>query len=356
MTAAQKPKTVDDTTSSPMTTMQLMELESDLLGKDGLDEVAAFLKELGLDAGLVEFLAGRGENPTYGERKLREALEDYIAFDLKYGTDTTRFFSETVLQTLSLQNPELFADPRQAEHTVRHRPSRTDSVESGLNNAASILRSYGINPDQALLTDLGCGTGKVLCMAMSHTGDFASPLSNPGSASFPFKRAVGVDLFKTVAEIAIENLKSEALKIGITSQEDHFENGEDRVTLDMEDGRSVSLVFSDAATYTEYNGVNVIFMYNPFDEEVMEQVERNLRRYGGKALVIYNKPKHEGIFTDNGWQEEYRESNIDPDKQLVILSHGFPGPSVQIVRQYEEKTGSLPLPPGKSSQESAPAM
>ncbi len=297
----------------------LSELHAELLNLDGLEAVSNFMLGLGLHPELVEFLSNRGDSSALGERKLREALIDYIDFDLRYGTNTTQFFSEALFIQLAKDNPTLFANPEQAGHAVRHRPCRTDSVVRGLNRAVDILEnSYGISASNALLTDLGCGTGKVLAAAMSGTGDFSEK-----GVSFPFKRAVGVDLFRTVVEEAIINLRADALKIGLSKGGDVFDTNPSRATLNMKDGRIISLIFGDAATYTDYNGVNVVFMYNPFDADIMEQVERNLRKYGGKALVVYNKPKHEDIFRRNGWHEEHREMNSDPDKQLVILSHGF---------------------------------
>ncbi|MBX2834941.1 MAG: hypothetical protein KTR28_08225, partial [Micavibrio sp.] len=100
--------------------------------------------------------------------------------------------------------------------------------------------------------------------------------------------------------------------------------------MDLKD--KVKFVFADASKYKEFNGINVVYMYNPFQEEVMNKVEQNLRRHAGKTLVVYNKPLYGHLFKDKGWSVLHEQNmqhnkagkpSFDPDLQTQIFSFGF---------------------------------
>lgn len=226
-----------------------------------------------------------------GLRKLRYFWYQVLKFDLQYGTQTSSFISESYYKKLAAEHPETLASPDHAAHGVKHRSASTDSIISGFNAAGKILREHGLEPANSTVFDMGCGQGKVLAIAMARGQNF---LQNR------FGKAVGVDYFQGVIDIARKNMKVPALGI---------------------DEKKVNFEFQSAADFNKFNGINVVWMYNPFDRKIVSEVEANLRTSGGSALVIYNKPQHAEVFSEWTKEEEHsRGTNKDPDDHTIIFS------------------------------------
>ncbi len=48
--------------------------------------------------------------------------------------------------------------------------------------------------------------------------------------------------------------------------------------------------------------------HNPFDAEVMNKVEKNLRKYPYGSIIICNKPIHREAFEPKGWRKKVNQS------------------------------------------------
>lgn len=238
----------------------------------------------------LDFLEREG-----GAEKLRELYYEVIKFDLLHGTKTSHFISAESLQETARTNPELFASTDAALHTVRHRSSQTSSVVDALNICVRSLQNKGLSK-KATLFDMGCGTGKILITAMNEK-------SSPNFSQH-FKKAVGVDYHTPFLDIARENLQSPKIKV--------------------DPNKKITLSFADAATYEDFNGVNVVVAYNPFDEEIMQRVEKNMRKVGGNVIFAYIKPEHENVFqTEKGWKTIQTVESNDPDRRIKVFERGF---------------------------------
>ncbi len=262
-----------------------IEYQRILTEADSVEEVSDLLTNtLGVKKDHIDFLVGLG-----GIEKLRELYYESIKFDLTYGTKTCAFISESIYKNTAKHHPELFVNPENAEHGVKHRASLTSSIVDGLTIAQRMLRNKGIDTEEASFFDFGTGTGKPVLIAQH--SDFG----------FGFKKAVGIDYYKEVIHKANEN----------------------KDLAGLGDDKKIQFAFDDATHFRDFNGINVAYMYNPFDAEIMKRVELNLRKYAGNTLIIYNKPMHSELFEEKNWKTVHKGTNNDPDKCITIYSRGF---------------------------------
>jgi 16S rRNA G966 N2-methylase RsmD len=138
---------------------------------------------------------------------------------------------------------------------------------SGGPTLARVFRTVGVPPGSVAL-DLGSGKGGA-----------ALTLSGLG-----FAEVIGVELSADLVHIARCN--AARLK-----------------------RRNVRFVQSDAAVFSDYDGVTHIYMYNPFPREVMTQVLSNLtaslRRTPRPLTLVYRNPHcHEAIATSGVFDAE----------------------------------------------------
>ncbi|MGB6856404.1 MAG: class I SAM-dependent methyltransferase [Terracidiphilus sp.] len=112
-----------------------------------------------------------------------------------------------------------------------------------------LLRHLPIDSSRFTYFDLGCGKGRTLLLA----------------SAVGFKRVIGVDISSQLLSIARSNLKRKGM-----------------------DGE---LICADVRTVEFPCDPLVVFMYNPFYEDVMRQVAENLgeslRRHPREAYVLY---------------------------------------------------------------------
>jgi SAM-dependent methyltransferase len=158
---------------------------------------------------------------------------------------------------------ELFFDVR---HGVRTRGKQWHGQREGAfahayfysGSPQSKLRELlgALDVRDRVLIDLGCGSGKVLLVA----------------SRFPFKALVGVELSSELAELAKANTA-----------------GNPRIEI----------VVGDATTYAFSDDPLVVYLYNPFDGEVLAAVLDNLRRSletsPRPTTIVYYHPVHRDV-------------------------------------------------------------
>lgn len=120
-----------------------------------------------------------------------------------------------------------------------------------------ILKQYKIT-SQDVFCDYGCGKGEVLRVA----------------ARFPFGKIIGVELSEYIYQIALENAR--ILR---------WDN--------------VELVNMDARDYKDIDRITYFFFYNPFPEEVFDDVLKNIRksyeRNPREIKLIYHNPTYKDL-------------------------------------------------------------
>ncbi len=194
-------------------------------------------------------------------------IRENILFDLRYGTNTSSW----------LQTNQFDQKPVNLKHGVRYRAAATSEIAEALNKAAQI-----IEPSQTSFYDLGCGKGKVLCVA---------------ALNHKFRRIAGVDYYQPF----LDQVERNAQICGLEGVELHFE---------------------DMSDFKGYEERSVIFLYNPADAYILDKVRQNVEALTKKAVVIYNKPVHEEVFKD--WTLVSKKKARDPDHCTSIFSFEAP--------------------------------
>ncbi len=122
------------------------------------------------------------------------------------------------------------------------------------------------------LLDIGCGKGRVMCVA----------------ASYGAKKITGLDFSKTLIDAASQNIE-------IVQKQ--FLN------------TKFSLVVNNAFHYKIPTSVDCVFLFNPFNETVMRGVIHNilksLQKKPRQLTVIYICPEEKQLFTEVGFEETY---------------------------------------------------
>lgn len=173
--------------------------------------------------------------------------KDDKLFDARYGTDTAGLIPVWSLMIAS----------KNAKYGVQYQAT----AEDDLKNAVQLL---GIDASRYTFVDLGCGKGRALLIA----------------ARLGFSKVIGVEFAPALAAIARSNLAK----------------------LAIVDSRVID---GDAAQFSAPDGNTVIYMYNPFGQEIMDIVIENLRRHSvGDLYVIYNEPKCADSLNSSGFLQE----------------------------------------------------
>lgn len=161
-------------------------------------------------------------------------------FDLKYKTDTT---SKIFLEKLNISSEN---------------KSRGNPYQPTMARPFNRLMGKILLPADSVMVDFGCGKGRVLLLAVL------------GGV----RRAVGVEFSAELCEIARKNVKIVEKQVGRKLQ--------------------IEIVEADVAHYNINDEQNIFFLFNPFDECILNKVIGNilksLRRRERKILLIYYNP------------------------------------------------------------------
>ncbi len=120
--------------------------------------------------------------------------------------------------------------------------------------------------------DIGCGKGRAMCVA----------------AHYGFNKISGVDFSKEFCDAATNNLTT---------------------TKQIIPSINYSVTEADAAVTSILPDVDCIFLFNPFDEEIMKKVmqhiDDSITKNPRKMYVIYANPICKKLFLENGFTETY---------------------------------------------------
>jgi predicted RNA methylase len=179
-------------------------------------------------AGAVLYLA---RNMTELPTRLRRAFLE-ATYDRKMGVQTSRLVAAT----------DLGIDPSKIGGVATGAISGSAYGPSPAWALPVVLKELNIRYADYNFIDLGSGMGRVVLMA----------------AEFPFARVVGVEFSEQLHEIAKDNLARSASR---------------------RRAGSVELLLQDAREYMPPPGNCIIYMSNPFRENVMGTVLDNLKRF-----------------------------------------------------------------------------
>jgi len=120
--------------------------------------------------------------------------------------------------------------------------------------------------------DIGCGKGRALCVA----------------ASLGCKKVTGIDFSKEFCQSSVENLEQ------VKTQQPGF----------------VSTVLNNDAFYYEIpSDVDVIFLFNPFDEVIMsgvvENISTSLQENPRRLTILYANPLQQHLFLEAGFKKTF---------------------------------------------------
>jgi hypothetical protein len=175
-------------------------------------------------------------------------------FDREFGTDTGGIVP---LWRLDIQSPY-------REQGVRYQASDPDFVRTA-------IEKLPIRPEEFVYMDIGSGKGLTLLVA----------------SEYPFRRVLGVEFSPDLNLVAAENIR--------------------RYRSPKRRCGDVSSICADAASY-EFPAENMIlFLYNPFGEDVLRRMLGNLRtsleQSEREIYMIYSNPIFARLLDDSGFLE-----------------------------------------------------
>lgn len=156
-------------------------------------------------------------------------LQARSAFDAQWNVDTDGSVAIDDLEVI---------DSTHYRNAVRYQPVSVESFTAAMSTV--------VIPPNCTFVDLGCGKGRALLLA----------------AGFPFRHIIGVDFAPELVAIANENSR----RTGLT----------------------IETVCADAARYPLPPGPLLLFLFNPFDEVVMERVVANAKLRS--CIIVYCNP------------------------------------------------------------------
>jgi SAM-dependent methyltransferase len=174
------------------------------------------------------------EIPSKGLPRLRRAQKD--DFDRKHGVETSRLV--WIVPT----------DSPNCSHGNKYEAAPETIIRWCIENC-------GMGLSETTFVDLGSGKGRALIVA----------------TFYPFERIIGVEYSPQLAAICRQNLE----KLGIADK--------------------CQVITGDAAEYQFPDGNLLVFLYNPFDTTILEQVIKNLANTKGQTKIAQLGPGHDAI-------------------------------------------------------------
>ncbi len=189
-------------------------------------------------------------------------------FDLINGTDTH----------IWLPKEKFTHKPKNLKNGVLYMSSWTSTIKKSTLKAFKI---FSINPNEVTLIDIGCGKGKVLCI-------WAKMFSN-------IKKIVGIDYNQELVDICKKNINKFLLK---------------NVYIKCCDATEIN--------FDEDNNINLIYLYNPFNEKVLKKI---IGKISNKTIIIYVNPIYKKVLISNSFSEYYDCKTWHENSSYAIYSN-----------------------------------
>jgi len=168
----------------------------------------------------------------------------YYLFEVKYSTKTKRWVFPD----------DLNVERKTPEHGTKYYPFDFLSLYR-------IFKFLPVDFKVSVFLDLGCGKGRPLLVALEHG----------------FRKVIGVEYDKNLCDICLNNLKNYA----------HSKNYD----------CNYEVINIDASLYDVDDYVNVVLLFNPFDDYILDKVLSNInisiKRKNRILYIVYCNPVHE---------------------------------------------------------------
>ncbi len=185
----------------------------------------------------------------------------------KYGIDSIGSDDLSHLQDLDID----------ITHSTLYMPASYDMLEDFFTKA-------GVQHAHHFL-DIGCGKGRAMVVA----------------AEYGAKKVSGVELSGKLIAAARKNLAAYKM---------------------FHPEKNIQLFHNDACYFDIAPDVDFIFLFNPFDEvlmnAVMENILESLRKSKRKIKVIYFNPLHKEVFTGNGFREIFHWKKLKYLEGIIV--------------------------------------
>lgn len=130
-----------------------------------------------------------------------------------------------------------------------------------------------------VIMDLGCGKGRIICFA---------------AAERRMKRVIGVELYRDLYEMAVENVNN--LKVKRTK---------------------INIYHADVVSFTDINDVTIFIMFNPFWEKTLTEVIKNI----GNSLKANPRTIHIAYFPTPNLARLFNETPwLFFQKRLIVTA------------------------------------
>jgi len=228
-----------------------------------MSKVSALRREMAVKVHQLGFAAAMklaAAKIRRGLRNIGSAQKQQVhPFDIKYGTDTSG-----IVEVGALDMPD-----ERVEHAVRYQTALVDVFEA-------LLNELSIPFEEFVFVDLGSGKGRAMLLA----------------SRFPFKAILGVELSAQLHRIACENIRV-------------YKDDSQRC-------REIRSLCEDAARFDLPKENLVFYMFNPFDEQVLNPVvaniETSLKGAPRKVYVLYLKALHRSVFDKSQYFKVFKQT------------------------------------------------
>jgi hypothetical protein len=175
-------------------------------------------------------------------------LWDTIVFDIRHGVNTAGL--------IDLSNIE--SNKKSAAHTRFYEASPCGIILRAIDG-------LDISHNQFCFIDIGSGKGRALLMA----------------GKKPFREVIGVELFSELNNEAINNIEKFRNKNLLNAP--------------------VKAIATDVLDYEFPDGDTVIYLFNPFDAEIIFELASNLKKIiTGRIIIIYCQAVHHETLISSG--------------------------------------------------------
>jgi predicted RNA methylase len=132
--------------------------------------------------------------------------------------------------------------------------------------------------NQDIFIDIGSGKGRMVYLAARH---------------YPFCKVIGVEISSELNNIARSNLQKKLHKLRC---------------------KNIELVCSNVSEYKVPDNVTVIYMFNPFQgavfEDLVDRLNISLSRSPRRIRVIYRNPVMQKCLVDKGFQVVFKQDEL----------------------------------------------
>jgi tetratricopeptide (TPR) repeat protein len=221
---------------------------------------------------------------------LHPNLNRLHAFDVHYGIDTSGYIDKASFGQISV-SAEKISDYAGVQPSIVRRTLR----------ALPDLSDY-------CFLDLGCGKGRAVVAA----------------SEFPFRQIIGVEISAKLANLAKKN----AAIVGA--------NYPSRAAIEIIEGNAVNISMA--------GGKVVLFLYNPFGAELMEQllenIERRLQNEIRHLFLIYHNPVEGRVFDQSPSLRRWYAAQLscEPSER----DFAYPSEGATVIWQSKRNAISVP--------------